>query len=367
MTTPARDRRQLLLAPGAVLNGIDFVDVAPSQTELYVHFQNAVAVAGTLSGSPPVVISGGEVVASVAVGPIDDSAGSADWSADSEGRPVLRLTVAAPGDFSAYTLAIGSARLDPFFATAPFSFKANCPTTLDCAAPGPDCQGPEAEQVRIDYLAKDFGSFKQALSEFSALRYPDWVERSEADVGIVMMEALAAMADELSYYQDRVLAEATIATATQRLSVTRHARLVDYEPAAATTATTVLQLDVAAPPGQTGWVIDTPLRCRAVGADGSVIDFEVEDPAGGIANPGSFTVDTRWNRAGLVPYYWDDSVRCLRAGWPAATSPAGTSGCTPASGCCSTRPLPTAPTPRSASWSRSPRRRRPQIPCSAPT
>ncbi len=228
---------------------------------------------------------------------------------------MLRLTVAAPGDFSSYTLAIGSDKLDPFFATASFSFKANCPTTLDCAAPGPDCPEPEADQVRIDYLAKDFGSFKQALSEFSALRYPDWVERSEADFGMVAMEALAAMADELSYYQDRVLAEASIVTATQRLSAVRHARLVDYEPAPATTATTVLQLDVAAPPpGQTGWVIDTPLRCRAVGADGSVVDFEIEDPAGGIANPGSFIVDVRWNRASLVPYYWDDTVRCLRAG-----------------------------------------------------
>ena len=48
------------------------------------------------------------------------------------------------------------------------------------------------------------------------------------------MEALAALADELSYYQDRVAAEATLPTATQRLSAVRHARLVDYEPAPAT-------------------------------------------------------------------------------------------------------------------------------------
>jgi hypothetical protein len=134
-----------------------------------------------------------------------------------------------------------------------------------------------------------------------------------------------------------VAAEATIATATQRLSVIRHARLVDYEPAPATTATTVLALEVASPPADpaaapatqpgrrrrsrvaaapppTGWTIDTPLLVRALGADGSIIDFEVEDPAGGLASPGSFTVDVRWNRAGLLPYYWDDSQRCLPAG-----------------------------------------------------
>ena len=178
----------------------------------------------------------------------------------------------------------------------------------------------------IDYLAKDFGSFQQALSEFSAQRYPAWVERSEADLGVMLMEVLAAMADELSYYQDRVLAESTIGTATQRLSVVRHARLVDYEPAPATVATAILQLDVAGPPATsppaTGWTIDLsePLLVRALGADGSVVDFEIEDPAAGLAGavgaapPGWAAVDTRWNRASLLPYYWDDSQRYLPAG-----------------------------------------------------
>ena len=77
----------------------------------------------------------------------------------------------------------------------------------------------------------------QALSEFSTQRYPAWLERSEADLGMVLMEVLAAMADELSYYQDRVAGEALLATATQRLSLLHLARLVDYEPAPATVAT----------------------------------------------------------------------------------------------------------------------------------
>ncbi len=307
---PARDRRQLLLAPGVLFNGIDYVDVGASQTQLFVHFLNAVTVRGSLSGGRPVTITGGEVVSTVAVGPIDDATA---WSADSEGRPILALSVRAPGDFSTYRLTILSTKLDPFFDSAPFSFKANCATTLDCATPAPSCPPPAGEQVPIDYLAKDFGSFRQALSEFSVLRYPAWMERSEADVGVMLMEALAAMADELSYYQDRVRAESTIQTATQRLSVIRHARLVDYEPAPATTATTCLQLDVSSS-GTGSWTIDTPLLCRALGADGSIIDFEIEDPAASLATPSGITVDARWNRASLSPYYWDDSQRCLLAG-----------------------------------------------------
>ena len=305
---PVRDRRQLLLAPGAVLNGIDYVDVAADQVHLFVHFLNVVPVAG----SPPdvvVTITGGGTVTTIPVGD------PARWSADNEDRPVLALTMTAAGNFSIYTLAISGGQLDPFFDSAQFTFTAPCPTTLDYATPSPSCPGPADEQVPIDYLAKDLASFRQALSEFSTLRYPAWVERSEADLGVMLMEALAAIADELSYYQDRAAAESTIQTATQRLSVVRHARLVDYEPAPATTATTVLQLDMREP-----GTIDTPLLFRALGADGSIIDFEVEDPATGLAGSSGGTpppwanVDIHWNRASLPPYYWDDSQRCLTAG-----------------------------------------------------
>ena len=268
-------------------------------------------------------ITGGELVTGIAVDPIDEATA---WSADGQGRPVLALAVNTPGDLSPYRLAISSTKLDPFFGQAPFTFKLSGPAELDCAAPAPSCPEPDEEQVPIDYLAKDFGSFRQALSEFSAQRYPAWVERSEADLGVMLMEALAAMADELSYYQDRVLAESTLATATQRLSVVRHARLVDYEPAPATVASAVLQLDVrsdpASAPPATGWVIDTraSLLVSAVGADGTTIPFEIEDPAVGLGGavssppPPWATVDTRWNRASLQPYYWDDSGRCLPAG-----------------------------------------------------
>ena len=212
----------------------------------------------------------------------------------------------------------------------------------------------------IDYLAKDFASFRQALSEFSTLRYPAWVERSEADLGVMLMEALAAMADELSYYQDRVAAESTLETATQRLSAARHARLVDYEPAPAIAATTVLQLDVASPPPQaTGWTIDTPLLVRALGADGSVTDFEIEDPADRAGQPGA---PSPWTPAGTGAAWCPTSGTTASTAWPRArptsTSSATASGSTRASNCCSTRPPPTAPIPRSASWSRSPRPRR---------
>lgn len=320
---PPGDRRQHLLSAGASWNGIDYVEVATAdERTLRVHFLNQVPVQGTLitvSGSPPgstapVTITGGEVITSIAVGSIDEASA---WTADSEGRPVLTVTVEAPGDFSAYHLSVASTVLDPYLATAAFSFKANCPSSLDCAAPAPACPPPEPLAVPVDYLAKDFGSFVQALSKFSAQRYPAWHERSEADVGAVVMEVLAAMADELSYFQDRVAGESLLGTATQPLSLLHLARLVDYEPAPATVARVLLQLEVTA--GTTA--ITAPVHCQALAAGGGVIDFEVgeglADPATGGPAALAYPVDPRWNRftptgaTNLLPYWWDESQACL--------------------------------------------------------
>jgi hypothetical protein len=57
---------------------------------------------------------------------------------------------------------------------------------------------------------------------------PEWRERHVPDVGIAIVELLAYVGDYLSYYQDAVATEAYLDTARRRISVRRHARLVDY-------------------------------------------------------------------------------------------------------------------------------------------
>jgi hypothetical protein len=57
---------------------------------------------------------------------------------------------------------------------------------------------------------------------------PDWQERHVPDIGVALVEVLAYTGDYLSYYQDAVATEAYLDTARQRISVRRHARLVDY-------------------------------------------------------------------------------------------------------------------------------------------
>lgn len=57
---------------------------------------------------------------------------------------------------------------------------------------------------------------------------PSWTERHVPDLGIMLTELLAYEGDRLSYQQDAVATEAYLDTARLRVSVRRHARLVDY-------------------------------------------------------------------------------------------------------------------------------------------
>ena len=150
---------------------------------------------------------------------------------------VLVVRTNAAGDFSPYTLRVSDpppplpdpppARFEPSLSALAFSFKVECPSDFDCKAdlPTADLPGPAP---RIDYLAKDYASFRRQMLDRLAVTMPGWTERNPADVGVMLVETLAYVADHLSYYQDAVATEAYLGTARRRISVRRHARLLDY-------------------------------------------------------------------------------------------------------------------------------------------
>ena len=150
-----------------------------------------------------------------------------------------RLTIDRSGDFSTYTLRVvkpdAKGRpsdepldgFDPRYSRLGFTFKAECPTDLDCL-PETSCPPPDRPAPEISYLAKDYASFRQLILDRLAVLMPDWQERHVPDLGITLVELLAYVGDYLSYYQDAVGTEAYLNTARQRISVRRHARLIDY-------------------------------------------------------------------------------------------------------------------------------------------
>lgn len=163
---------------------------------------------------------------------------------------VLQLRVRFPDGFSPHIVHIDDERIDPYCNSVRFSFQASCPSDLDCEPPAHQCPPDESVQVDIDYRARDFWSLRQALLDFASLNYPHWTDRLEADAGVMLVEVMSALGDELAYYQDRIGREAYLETATQRRSLRRHARLVDYEIYDGLAAST--WLDVTVKNGESG-------------------------------------------------------------------------------------------------------------------
>jgi len=154
------------------------------------------------------------------------------------------LSLDGLGDFSIYTLTVSGPDIDPFFSSARLRFRLGCDDSFDCRLPAAQ-PTPQAElAVAIDYLTKDYAGFRQALLDFLPTRLPGWTERSEADLGMMLLELFSATADELSYMQDRVANEAFLETATQRRSVAGHLALVGYQMDDGASASTWLQFQV---------------------------------------------------------------------------------------------------------------------------
>ncbi|HEX8558116.1 MAG TPA: putative baseplate assembly protein [Pyrinomonadaceae bacterium] len=211
------------------LNGIDYVEVvdaeasdpADRQRLLNVYFVRPLAYG--LDGDN-FRVEGGERVRDIRV----------KWAAYAGEPPnLVTVRVDRPGDFSTYTLRLVGAGggplagFDPLLSAVGFSFKVECPDDFDCRA-RPACPPARAAEPEIDYLAKDYESFRRLMLDRFAVLVPGWAERNAADLGVVLVEMLAYVGDHLSYQQDAVATEAYLGTARRRSSVRRHARLLDY-------------------------------------------------------------------------------------------------------------------------------------------
>ena len=236
------DRRRNAVKAHATLNGIDFLEVRDRDTDpleqrqrtLLVHFLKNLTP-GELSAEN-IRLEGGERTKDIKVTRVTiGSLTSPPLSPPANAPDVLVVEVSARGDFSTYTLRLVKNEdddtppdnFDPVLSSIDFSFKVACPTDFDCQTEH-TCAPESATEPEINYLAKDYASFRQLILDRMALLTPDWKERSPADLGITLIELLAYVGDYLSYQQDAVATESYLGTARRRTSVRRHARLVDY-------------------------------------------------------------------------------------------------------------------------------------------
>jgi hypothetical protein len=231
------------------LNGIDYLEVldndapagSPRQRTLLVRLLKPVPAAFP---AERVRIEGGErerdirvewVGQASAPPPEATAAEQAFFTALPEADHVLVVRVDRYGDYSPYLLRLVRSALDatppqgfdPRLAEIAFSFKVECPSDFDCKSVTLCAVEPPAAPV-IDYLAKDYASFRRVILDRITQLVPGWQERSAADLGVTLAEVLAYVGDHLSYRQDAVATEAYLETARLRTSLRRHALLVDY-------------------------------------------------------------------------------------------------------------------------------------------
>lgn len=314
------------------LNGLDYLDVIDA-THLRVFFLKKAPEGLTAAN---VVIKGGRrpKYRDIKVLDIDLCRQEREDLDD-----CLQVTLDKTGDFSCYTLCLVALDedgcptdqpfpgLDPRYACLDFSFKVDCPSDLDCQ-PQQMCPPDEYVEPEINYLARDYAGFRQLILDRLAVTMPDWRERHVPDIGITLVEALAYVGDYLSYYQDAVATEAYLATARQRISVRRHARLVDYQMHEGCNARAWLLLapdsDLQLAPGTLSFVTmltnppnvtDRLLKwedLREIPAD----QYEVFEPL--VAAPDK-PVWFRTAHNEIHFYTWGDSDCCLPRGATSAT------------------------------------------------
>jgi hypothetical protein len=327
------NRKAAILSSDSIaLNGIDYLEVvdatATAPPSLLIHCLKAVPTTLTPAN---IMILGGESVTgitavSVAVG--TDPA-------------VLTVQTNQSGDFSTYTLrlvnSVTQAAGDPFevtdvlqgfdpqLAEATFSFKVDCGLDFDCNAQTDCSAAAAATPPPINYLAKDYGSFRTLLLDRLSQLLPAWNNSTEADLGVMLAELIAYRGDLLSYRQDAIATEAYLATARSRISLRRHALLVDYHVHDGANARAWVHLDVGGGTG-TGVFLDHTLTRFYTTAPGMPANLAVGAGNEEAALAAGVQVFEPMQDAVLYPehnlmtfYTWGDTRCCLPQGAVEAT------------------------------------------------
>lgn len=319
-----RNRRALVLQH-AGLNGIDYLEVSDQDgphgcgTRLLLTLLKDARPLGL--GPSEVVVTGGEPVSQIPV------TGVVSGTADAP--RVVTVDLTHTGDFAPYTLRLIADPaaddppdgLDPALASVGFSFKAGCPAPGDCA-PETCCPPAPAAVPDLNYLAKDYDTFRQAMLDRMAVLTP-WSETHPSDLGIMLVELLAYAADHLSYQQDAAATEAYLGTARSRISLRRHVKLVDYTVDEGSNARAWLFVRAARGVAGARLPAGTPVYTRVPGLPVTIAPGTAA--AQTLARSGAVAFDTMtdvwlYDTHNDIPIYtWSDANCCLAPGATEAT------------------------------------------------
>jgi len=88
----------------------------------------------------------------------------------------------------------------------------------------------QKDLLPIDYTHREFGTIREDLVEIAERFYPDtFQDFSEGSFGALMVDAVAYVGDQLSFYMDYNINESFMDTAFQYSNIVRHGRALGYK------------------------------------------------------------------------------------------------------------------------------------------
>ncbi|MDJ0509143.1 MAG: hypothetical protein QNJ64_07805 [Crocosphaera sp.] len=209
-----------------LLNGIDYVEIGADGKTLIVHFINNFDKSNQsedILKAENLVITQINTLETLVISSINNFAN----------RLIIRVeTIRNLGTYNLRLVSDTSPDKPPKgfdnqLSQIDFFLSRETASEFDCQ-PLPPVRAKQLPAPSIDYLAKDYNSFRTLMLDRLAVTIPQWQERNPADLGIMLVELFAYIGDRLSYYQDAVATEAYLGTARKRRSIRRHSRLLDY-------------------------------------------------------------------------------------------------------------------------------------------
>ena len=168
----------------------------------------------------------------------------------------------------------------------------------DCGCcEGTDLQTPapiinRSGLTTLAYRVGTYEQFKQSLlAQLSSQQVPALrllTTRDKDDFTIALLDVWATMADVLTFYQERIVQESFLRTATEPLSIRHLARLIGYRLSPGVAASTPLAFTVDDIPGSPTQVrLDTGIKVQSIpGQDEQAQLFETTAP---------ITAQAAWN------------------------------------------------------------------------
>lgn len=237
---------------GEYLNGIDYAEVNDDGKILTLVLFGDLKSAGLVDEKGDLKISKDQIRLEGAQS-VEVESVKPEYHNYAPDRLIVTLKVPpAESDLSTYTVRLVKDKrsetsprgIDQQFSQASFAFHIATVMDTDCAVEAP-CPLVALDEPYIDYLTKDYSSFRQLMLDRLSLTMQEWKERRVPDIMIALIETLAYTGDYLSYYQDAAATEAYLDTARLRSSVRRHTRLVDYRMHEGYNARTWIHLHVS--------------------------------------------------------------------------------------------------------------------------